>query len=40
MTSTEPTPAGPDAALCDALVTEHGVIYGYGVVSAYSPPDL
>ncbi len=41
MTSTEPTPAaGPDTALCDALATEHGVIYGYGMVSAYASPDL
>lgn len=37
MTSPEP---GPDAALCDALATEHGVIYGYGMVSAYSAPEL
>lgn len=27
----------PDAALRDALATEHGVIYGYGLVSAHSP---
>ncbi len=41
MTSAEPAPAaGPDAALCDALATEHGVIYGYGLVSAYSASDL
>lgn len=41
MTSTEPSPAtGPDAVLGDALATEHGVIYGYGVVSAYILPDL
>ena len=26
----------PDAALRDALTTEHGVIYGYGLVSAHS----
>lgn len=40
MTSTEPSPepAGPDSALCEALATEHGVIYGYGMVSAYSSP--
>lgn len=31
---------GPDVALCDALATEHGVIYGYGMVSAYSSPEL
>lgn len=40
--SPEPTPARPestgDAALFDAVVAEHGVIYGYGVVSAHSNP--
>lgn len=40
MTSTEPTPARPtdpaDGALFDALATEHGIIYGYGLVSAHS----
>lgn len=41
MTSSEPAPAtGPDAALCAALATEHGVIYGYGLVSAHSSPEL
>ena len=48
MTSAEPTgsattarPANqPDAALCDALSTEHAVIYGYGMVSAHSDPEL
>ncbi len=42
MTSTESTrPSNqPDAALCDALTTEHAVIYGYGMVSAHSDPDL
>ncbi len=42
MTSTESTRPGnqPDAALCDALATEHAVIYGYGMVSAHSDPDL
>lgn len=39
MTSTE-SAAGPDAALCDALATEYGVVYGYGMVSAYSSPEL
>lgn len=39
MTSTEPG-AGGEAALCDALTVEHGVIYGYGMVSAYSSPEL
>lgn len=29
-------PEGPDGALFDAIATEHGVIYGYGLVSAHS----
>ena len=29
-----------DAALADALNTEYGVIYGYGMVSARSPADV
>jgi hypothetical protein len=37
MTSAEPSPA--DSALCAALTTEHAVIYGYGIVSAYCQPD-
>ncbi len=42
MTSTEPSRPGnqPDAALYDALTTEHAVIYGYGMVSAHSDSDL
>lgn len=32
--------AGPDAALFDAVATEHGVIYGYGLVSAHSAPEV
>lgn len=45
MTSTEPTgPTRPadasDAALFDAIATEHAVIYGYGFVSAHTTPDL
>jgi hypothetical protein len=32
------TPA--DAALYDAVAAEHGVIYGYGLVSAHSTPDV
>ncbi|MEZ0364674.1 ferritin-like domain-containing protein [Mycobacterium sp. pUA109] len=44
MTSTEPSPSAPDkpgdAALAEALTTEYGVIYGYGMVSAHSPPDI
>jgi hypothetical protein len=43
-TSPEPSPSrpldGPDAALYDAVETEHGVIYGYGLVSAHSTPDV
>lgn len=31
---------GPDAALFDAIATEHGVIYGYGIVSAHSSPGV
>ena len=45
MTSPQPGP-DPDrpvdaapAALFDAVTTEHGAIYGYGVVSAHSTPD-
>jgi len=33
-----PTDAA-DAALYDAVAVEHGVIYGYGIVSAHSTPD-
>jgi hypothetical protein len=51
MTSSEPTPvaepkgspSGKDAdnaALCDALAIEHSTIYGYGIVSALSPPGV
>jgi phosphoribosylcarboxyaminoimidazole (NCAIR) mutase len=48
VTSAEPSPtttstsesSGPDSALCAALTTEHAVIYGYGIVSAHSPPDV
>jgi len=29
-----------NAALCDALAIEHSTIYGYGVVSAMSPPSV
>jgi Domain of unknown function (DUF4439) len=29
-----------DAALFDAVAAEHGVIYGYGLVSAHATPDL
>jgi hypothetical protein len=45
MTSPGATPAASrpsdaaDAALYDAVASEHGVIYGYGVVSAHSTPD-
>jgi hypothetical protein len=41
------TPTGPsrpsdaaDGALFDAVAVEHGVIYGYGLVSAHSTPDV
>jgi len=41
----EPTdPARPqdpaDGALFDAIATEHATIYGYGLVSAHSTPDV
>ena len=43
-TSPEPTPSRPpngaDAALFDAVANEHGAIYGYGLVSAHSTPDV
>jgi hypothetical protein len=29
-----------NAALCDALTTEHATIYGYGIVSAHCVPDV
>ncbi|MEZ0353483.1 ferritin-like domain-containing protein [Mycobacterium sp. pR1184] len=35
--------SGKDAdnqALCDALAVEHSTIYGYGIVSALSPPSV
>jgi hypothetical protein len=31
---------GPDAALFDAIATEHGVIYGYGLDSAHASPEV
>jgi hypothetical protein len=37
--STRPTNAA-DGALFDAVATEHATIYGYGVVSAHSAPDV
>lgn len=47
MTSPEPDttiPARPEdaaaAALFDAIATEHATIYGYGVVSAHSVPEV
>lgn len=41
MTSPEPDPAaGADRALGDALATEHAIVYGYGMVSAYGSPEL
>ncbi len=42
--TTSPSPSRPpdaaDGALFDAVTGEHGVIYGYGVVSAHSTPDV
>jgi uncharacterized protein DUF4439 len=35
-----PVSSSPDNALSAALATEHAVIYGYGIVSAHSPPDV
>ncbi|MGE0215458.1 ferritin-like domain-containing protein [Mycolicibacterium sp.] len=47
MTSPQPAttaPARPDdaaaGALFDAVATEHATIYGYGVVSAHSDPEI
>ena len=52
MTSSEPSfgarprkqgPSGKDgdvSALSEALAVEHGTIYGYGIVSALSPPSV
>lgn len=40
MTSAQPSPGSGEAALCTALDTEHAVIYGYGIVSAHSRPDI
>jgi hypothetical protein len=48
VTSAEPSPndtstpasSSPDTALCAALTTEHAIIYGYGIASAHSPPDV
>lgn len=45
MTSPQPSPDperptdAAQAALLDAVASEHGTIYGYGVVSAHSTPD-
>jgi hypothetical protein len=39
-TSPSRPPNGPDGALFDAVANEHGVIYGYGLVSAHSTPDV
>ena len=42
-TTPSPSPSRPpkaaDAALFDAAANEHGVIYGYGIVSAHSTPE-
>jgi phosphoribosylcarboxyaminoimidazole (NCAIR) mutase len=41
--TTSPPPSRPsdpaNAALFDAIADEHGVIYGYGLVSAHTTPD-
>lgn len=41
MTAPQPSrpTTGEASALFDAVNTEHGVIYGYGLVSAHSTPD-
>ncbi|MCB0949464.1 MAG: ferritin-like domain-containing protein [Mycobacterium sp.] len=39
--STPTRPSDPaDGALYDAITTEHATIYGYGIVSAHSIPDV
>jgi uncharacterized protein DUF4439 len=42
--TSSPAPTRPsdaaDAALFDAVTVAHGVIYGYGLVSAHATPDL
>ncbi|MFG1929705.1 ferritin-like domain-containing protein [Mycobacterium sp. NPDC048908] len=44
MTSPQPSPDRPanaaDGALFDAIAAEHATIYGYGLVSAHSTPDV
>jgi hypothetical protein len=44
VTSPSAMPSRPsgaaDGALYDAIATEHGVIYGYGLVSAHATPEL
>lgn len=46
MTSPDPAPEptrpsdAADGALFDAIATEHATIYGYGVVSAHSVPEV
>lgn len=44
MSSPEPAPSRPQdpgaAALYDAVATEHATIFGYGIVSAHSTPDV
>ena len=39
MTTPHPPATAEDSALFDAVAAEHGVIYGYGLVSAHSTPD-
>lgn len=44
MTTPEPIPTRPsdsvDGSLFDAVATEHATIYGYGMVSAHSSPEI
>lgn len=44
MTSSEPVPTRPsdsaDGSLFDAVATAHATIYAYGMVSAYSRPEI
>jgi hypothetical protein len=39
-TSPSRPPESADSALFDAIATEHATIYGYGLVSAHSTPDV
>lgn len=39
-TSPSRPPGSADGAVFDAVATEHAIIYGYGLVSAHSTPDV